>query len=126
MPNSGTYSFAPNIGDLVLDAFSRCQVKRTELTPQHITDAKLAANFIQITWSNDGITLWTVDQQTIPLVQGTSTYIVPTNTVMITDLYIVASGAGNRLILPFSVRIMLALTIPHSKVSLRAFGLTGF
>jgi hypothetical protein len=36
MTTSGTYNFAPTIGDLILDAFSRCQVKRTELTPQHV------------------------------------------------------------------------------------------
>ena len=112
MATSGTYSFQPDIGDLVLEAFSRCQVKRTEITPQHIQDAKLAANFIQITWSNDGITLWTVDQQTIPLIKGTATYPVPANTVMITDLYIVVSGGSNRLILPFSRTDFASLANP--------------
>jgi hypothetical protein len=112
MTTSGTYLFAPAIGDLILDAFSRCQVKRTEITPQHIADAKLAANFVQLTWSNDGITLWSVDQQTIPLVQGTATYTVPANTVMITDLYIVIAGGSNRLILPFSRTDFASLAKP--------------
>lgn len=115
MSNSNTYSFNPPIGDLILEAFSRCGVKRTEITPQHIQDAKLAANYIQIAWSNDGLTLWTVDLQTIPLVQGTATYPVPSNTVMILDLYIVINNGNNRLILPFSRTDYASLANPQQQ-----------
>ena len=40
MATSGTYNFNPVLGSLFLSAFSRIQVKRTELTPQHMEDAK--------------------------------------------------------------------------------------
>jgi hypothetical protein len=115
MPVSGTTTFNPTIGDLFLNAFSRCQIKRTELTAQHIQDAKLEANFIQIAWANDGLTLWTVDFQTIPLVQGTATYSVPLSTVMILDLYIVVSGNNNRLIMPFSRTDYASLSNPSQQ-----------
>lgn len=101
MTTSGTYSFAPDLGTIFLEAFSRIQVKRTELTPQHIQDARMSANYLQIAWENDGLLLWTVDLQTVPLVQGTATYTVPANTVMILDLYI-NNGSSDRLITPFS------------------------
>jgi hypothetical protein len=101
MTTSGTYIFNPDLGSIFLEAFSRIQVKRTELTPQHLQDAKFAANYMQIAWSNDGVTLWTVDLQTVPLVQGTPTYSVPSNTVMVLDLYI-NNGSSNRLITPLS------------------------
>ena len=112
MTTTGTYAFNPSVGDLLLDAFSRIGVKPAGITQQHIQDAKLAANFIQLTWSNDGLTLWTVDQQTIPLIQGTATYAIPANTVMITDLYIVITGGNNRLILPFSRTDYASLASP--------------
>lgn len=115
MAISGTFNFNPVIGDIILEAFSRCGVKRTEITPQHIQDAKLAANFIQITWSNDGLTLWTVDQQTITLAQGTATYAVPADTVMILDLYIVLGDNNNRLILPFSRTDFASLANPNTQ-----------
>ncbi len=85
----------------MLNAFSRCTVKRTELTPQHIADAKTEANLLQIEWANKGVLLWTVDLQTVSLVQGTATYNVPSNTVMLLDVYI-NNGSSNRLIMPFS------------------------
>jgi hypothetical protein len=101
MATTGTYSFSPDLGSIFMEAFSRIGVKRPELTPQHLMDASLAANYQQIEWSNDGVLLWTVDLQTIPLVQGHATYTVPPNTVMILDLYI-NNGTSNRLIMPFS------------------------
>lgn len=116
MPTTETYNFNPGLGDVILDAFSRCQVKRTELTPQHIADAKYAANFLQIAWANDGLILWTVDKQTIDLIPGTATYSVPSNTVMILDLYVVQGSGGstqNRLIMPFSRTDYASLAQPN-------------
>ncbi len=105
--NSGTYSFGtasggPAIGSLALNAFARCGIRRTMLTSQHWDDAFLETNLMQQAWVDDGLTLWTVDLQTINLVVGTATYPVPVNTVMILDLYIEVSGGQNRLIYPFS------------------------
>lgn len=112
MASSGTYTFSPTLGSLFLSAFSRIQVKRTELTPQHIEDARNEANFLQQAWLNDGLTLWTVDLQTVPLVAGTATYSVPASTVMVLDLYISINGGSNRLIFPFSRTDYASLSNP--------------
>ena len=106
MSTSGTYSYAPGLGSLFLTAFSRIQVKRTELTPQHISDAKDEANLLQQEWENRGLQLWTQDLQTFTMVAGTPTYTVPANTVMILDLYISLNYGSpaptNRYLMPFS------------------------
>lgn len=114
MATSGTFLFNPDLGSIFLEAFSRIQVKRTELTPQHIQDAKFSANYLQIAWQNDGVTLWTVDLQTTPLVTGVATYPVLGNTVMVLDLYI-NNGSSNRLIMPFSRTDYASLAEPQSQ-----------
>ncbi len=103
MTSSGTTSFAPSIGDLALNAFSRIQIKPAALTQEHMFQLRMEGNLLQAEWSNDGITLWTVDLQTVALTQGTATYTVPASTVMILDAYIsTSSPAINRYISPIS------------------------
>ena len=53
MALSGTYAFAPNIGSLALNAFSRCGVKRTEVLAQHMQDAYFETNLMQASWVAD-------------------------------------------------------------------------
>jgi len=112
LANSGTYTFAPPIGSLTLNAFARCGVRRTELTQQHMEDAYLECNLLQADWSADGILLWTVELTTQALTQGTATYsVLPTNTVMVLDVYI-NNGSSNRLITPFSRTDFASLANP--------------
>ena len=63
--------------------------------------ARMATNMMLARWSNMGVNLWCVDLITTPLVQGTATYPVDANTVMILDAYIV-SDSIDRIILPIS------------------------
>ena len=65
----------------------------------------MAANMMLGRWSSEGVNLWTVDLETIPLIQGVSTYDVPSNTIVMLDAYVVQNNGGaaiNRLILPIS------------------------
>lgn len=105
-PNtSGTYDFAPGMGEEVLHAFGQCGVRRTALTQQHFDDARMASNLMLSAWSARGVNLWAVDLQCIPLVAGVSTYAVPNNTIVMLDMYIgFSNGVGeiDRLILPIS------------------------
>jgi hypothetical protein len=45
-------------------------------------------------WANRGLNLWTIDSATIPLVAGTATYVLPTDTVDLID-HVIRTGAGN-------------------------------
>jgi hypothetical protein len=113
MTTSGTYAFNPSVGEITLNAFSRCGIRRTALVQEHLQDARFEMNMMLSEWSNRGVNLWKVDLQTIPLVQGQSTYYASTNsvaadsskTVMVLDAYIqVGSGAAqyDRVIMPIS------------------------
>jgi hypothetical protein len=87
-PNtSGTYSAFPGLGECTLYAYGLCGVRRTSLTQQHFEDAKIATTMVMGRASADGVNLWQVDLQSIPLVQGCPTYPVPNNTIVILDAY---------------------------------------
>jgi len=94
MATSGTTSFAPGMGELVLYAFGLAGVRRTAVLQEHMADARIAANMMLARWANNGPNLWTVDLQTVPLVAGTATYSVLASTVMILDAYIRTTPSG--------------------------------
>jgi hypothetical protein len=94
---SGTYNFAPSMGEAVLFAYGSCGVRRTALTQQHFEDARFATNMLMGRWSADGVNLWAVDLQKIPLVQGQSTYQVPYNTIVMLDTYYTIINGGEEI-----------------------------
>jgi hypothetical protein len=112
MATSGTYNFNPPAGVLTLNAFSRLQIKRTELLAEHMENAWLESNLLQADWGADGITWWTVQLINQPLTAGTATYTVPANVVSVLDLYI-NNGSSNRLIFPFSRTDYASLAVPN-------------
>lgn len=100
---SKTYNFNPPLGELILTAFGRAQVRPSEITQQHMYQARLAANFVLSELSNLQPNLWEVGLQTIPLLSGTATYSVPAETVMILDMYIsFGTPTTDRFIYPLS------------------------
>ena len=105
MTTSGTYSFNPSLGEVVLNAYARCGIRRTSLAQEHLADAAFEANLMFSDWSNKGVNLWEVDRVSVPLVQGTTTYNVDAKTVMILDA-VITTGSGqsqfDRVIMPIS------------------------
>ena len=101
MATSNTYNFNPSIGNLALSAYSRIQIRRPALLPEHMLDAYQETNFMMSSWSNMAPNLWTVDLVTQSLVASTATYSVDAKTVMILDAYITVSSQ-DRLIFPIS------------------------
>lgn len=85
---SGTYNFSPGTGGLIVGAFRRIQVARSQILAGHIADAVHEANLMQAEWSNGGPNLWTVENLTIQLIAGQGTYDIPPNTNDIVDAYI--------------------------------------
>lgn len=105
MTTSGTYSYNPSIGEVVLYAFNLCQVRSTSIAQEHLNSARQAMNMMLSRWSNMGVNLWRVDTETITLTEGVSTYSVPADTVMILDMYArTPSGTSNtdRIMMPIS------------------------
>lgn len=106
MTASGTYTYNPSLGELTLYAFNLCGIRNTALLQEHMESARMAANLLLGRWSSQGVNLWMVTKQSIPLVAGQATYNVPSNNIVMLDTYIsTTDGAGNaidRLILPIS------------------------
>jgi hypothetical protein len=87
-PTSGTFAFAPPFADVIIAAYGRCQIRRPAITVEHLIDAAMAANLLQVDWSNEQVNLWTVDKQTINLTPFVDTYDVDPTTVMIMSAWI--------------------------------------
>jgi hypothetical protein len=110
---SGSYNFQPSAGDVIITAFQRIGIRPTEILQSHLQQAVMEMNLLQSKLSNLQPNLWTVDLQALPLVQGTATYSLPAETIMITNAY-VRTGSGtssiDRLIFPISQTEYAALT----------------
>lgn len=105
MTTSGTTAFSPTIGDIGINAFAKCGIRRTELTTSHMQDMRFELNLIMSDWTASGVNLWAVDMVATPLLSGTSTYNVPTDTVFILDVYLSQTNGTittDRLIFPLS------------------------
>lgn len=107
MASSGTYTFAPSIADLIIDAFERVRVRPAALTTEQMTSATRSMNLLLQEWSNRGPNLWTITEAALSVVTGTKTYDLPTNCVLLLDMWwAVDAGAGNgttdRILIPIT------------------------
>ena len=105
MTTSGTYSFSPSLGELVLYSYNLVGLRNTSLLQEHMEAARMASNMLCASWANRGVNLWKVDLVTTNLVSGQATYPVDANTVVILDAYVTTTQSGgniNRIILPIS------------------------
>ena len=76
---TSTTAFNPTLNDIVEEAFERCGLELR--TGYDFRTARRSLNLLITEWANRGINLWTIEQGTIPLVQGTITYDLPSDTV---------------------------------------------
>lgn len=94
MSSSGTYAFDPGFGSVVLSAYARCQIRKPSLTQEHFWDAGQEGNFLLSEWSNLQPLLWKSELISQPLTQGTATYTLNANVVMLLVTYI-ETTSGN-------------------------------
>jgi len=83
MTTSGTTSFNLNLNELFEEAFERCGVEMR--TGYDFRTARRSLNLLTIEWANKGINLWTLEQGSIPMVQGQITYPLPVDTIDLFD-----------------------------------------
>ena len=92
MTTSGTATFNLDLNDAVEEAFERCGAELR--TGYDLRTARRSMNLLFADWANRGINLWTLDSGTINLVQGTSVYNLPDDTVDLLE-HVIRTGAGN-------------------------------
>jgi hypothetical protein len=88
MASSGTYAFGPSVGNLVIAAYERVQIRAPSLRQEHFLTARNELNFLFAEFSNKQVNLWKIELISITLVDGTATYDVPARVVMILDAYL--------------------------------------
>lgn len=79
MTTSGTSIFNLDLNNIIEEAFERCGAELR--TGYDLRTARRSLNLLTIEWANRGINLWTVEQGSIPMVQGQITYDLPADTI---------------------------------------------
>jgi hypothetical protein len=74
-----TTSFNPNLNEIFEEAFERCGLELR--TGYDFRTIRRSLNFLLTEWANKGINLWTIEQGSINLAQGVTTYDLPADTV---------------------------------------------
>ena len=92
MALSGTTAFDLDLTEIVEEAFERAGGEMR--TGYDLKTARRSLNLLFADWANRGINMWTFEQGTIPLVQGTATYNLPAETVDLME-HVIRTGPGN-------------------------------
>jgi hypothetical protein len=79
MATSGTTDFTLQIDDIVEEAFERCGMRVTN--GYQLNSARRSLNLIFLDWANRGLNLWTIEQATYALSQGTNEITLANDTV---------------------------------------------
>lgn len=91
MTTSGTSSFNLDLNNIVEEAFERCG---KELRSGYdLRTARRSLNLLTVEWANRGVNLWTIEQGSIPLVQGQIAYELPIDTIDLLE-HVVRTGTG--------------------------------
>ena len=112
MTTSGTSGFNLDLNDIIEEAFERCGVEvRTGY--EHRT-ARRSLNLLTIEWANRGINLWTIEQGSILMEQGTATYDLEDDTIDLLDQVIRTQSGVNQTDINISrISVSTYATIPN-------------
>jgi hypothetical protein len=119
MTSSGTYNWSLSIGEGVLAAYERIQIRSPSLRAEHFTTATREINLLFAEWGNKQVNLWKVVQDQITLTAGVATISVPVTTVLILDATINTNqgsqfGQTNRYVTQFSRTEYASLSNPNA------------
>lgn len=87
---SGVSNFQLSVGDTVLEAFDRLEMRPSAITGEMMISSRRSINLELQAFNNFVPLLWKIDSTPtmIPLQQGVATYNLPTDTVTMLDTYI--------------------------------------
>ena len=92
MTTSGTTAFNMDFTEIAEEAWERAG--REMRSGYDLRTARRSMNLMTIEWQNRGINMWTIDEGTINLVEGTSAYVLPADTIDLME-HQIRTGAGN-------------------------------
>jgi hypothetical protein len=88
---TSTTSFNPDLNEIFEEAFERCGLELR--TGYDFRTARRSLNFLIGEWANRGINLWTIEQGSINLAQGVTTYDLPNDTVDLVE-HVIRTDSG--------------------------------
>ena len=94
MATSGTVAFRPNVEEIITEAYERCGIVIQTRTGDQAISARRSMNLLFSEFANRGINYWTVSQNTLTLVNGTTSYTLPVGTIDILDAVIRDSSSN--------------------------------
>lgn len=83
MSTSGTSTFNLDLNNLIEEAFERAGAELR--SGYDFRTARRSFNLLTIEWANRGINLWTIEQGSIAMTQGTIIYPLPIDTIDLLD-----------------------------------------
>jgi hypothetical protein len=112
MTTSGTQAFNLDLNNLIEEAFERCGAELR--TGYDMRTARRSLNLLTIEWANRGINLWTIEEGSIPMVQGQIAYNLPVDTIDLLDSVIrTQTGVGQTDINISRISVSTYATIPN-------------
>jgi hypothetical protein len=92
MATSGTATFNMDFTEIAEEAWERAG--REMRSGYDLRTARRSMNLLTIEWQNRGINMWTIEEGSINLVDGTATYALPADTIDLLE-HVVRTGEGN-------------------------------
>ena len=92
MATSGTATFNMDFTEIAEEAWERAG--REMRSGYDLRTARRSMNLLTIEWQNRGINMWTIEEGTKNLVEGTATYDLPADTIDLLE-HVVRTGDGS-------------------------------
>tara|TARA_R110000803_G_scaffold22649_8_gene56200 strand:+ start:998 stop:1684 length:687 start_codon:yes stop_codon:yes gene_type:complete len=92
MATSGTTAFDMDFTEVAEEAWERAG--REMRSGYDLRTARRSMNLLTIEWQNRGINLWTIEEGSVTLVEGTSSYTLPADTIDLLE-QVVRTGNGS-------------------------------
>lgn len=116
MTTSGTTTFNLNIIEIIAEAYERCGV--LVLSGRDYQTARRSLDLMMLDWANRGFNLWTVEEGTTSLTEGTATYNLASDTVdLVETLLRTGSGANQQDYTLNRISVSTYATIPNKNVT---------
>ena len=88
MTTSGTYTYSPDNADFVDESFERAGIDPSTLVVRHLRSARRSLNLLFSEWAAKGFNVFTTDEQTQTVTDGTASYNVASGTLIILDMIV--------------------------------------
>lgn len=92
MATSGTTAFNLDFTEIAEEAWERAG--REMRSGHDLRTARRSMNLMTIEWQNRGINMWTIEEGSINLVDGTATYNLPADTIDLLE-HVIRTGDGD-------------------------------